>query len=149
VRRQASADHTVPPRRGAVKWAGLQCRRNGCCRLHQMECPTCRQELDQDGVCPNCSADPAVQDPPGDPTIRLTTVFSAGDPALIALAKSLLDSEEIDYVVRGEGVQDLFGWGRVGSGFNVITGPARFEVREEDGPRARELLRDLTAADSE
>ena len=112
-----------------------------------MQCPTCRQDLDPDGVCPTCSGAEANPRPPGDPTIQLTTVFSAGDPALIALAKSLLDGEQIDYVVRGEGVQDLFGWGRVGSGFNVITGPAQFDVREEDAQRARELLRDLAADD--
>ena len=79
--------------------------------------------------------------------IQLTAVFSAGDPALIALAKSLLESERIDFVVRGEGVQDLFGWGRVGAGFNSVTGPAEFVVREQDAGRARELLRGLTASE--
>lgn len=81
--------------------------------------------------------------PPPDPNIRLTPVFRTGDAGLIALAKSLLESEEIEYLVRSENVQDLFGWGRVGSNFNVVSGPAEFVVREEDAERARTLLEDL------
>ena len=81
--------------------------------------------------------------PPPDPNIRLTPVFRTGDAGLIALAKSLLESEAIEYLVRSENVQDLFGWGRVGSNFNVVSGPAEFVVREEDAERARTLLEDL------
>ncbi len=40
-------------------------------------------------------------------------------------------------------MQDLFAWGRFGSGFNPITGAPVFIVREDDAERARELLRDL------
>lgn len=81
--------------------------------------------------------------PPPDPDIILTPVFRTGDAGLIALAKSLLESEAIEYLVRSENVQDLFGWGRVGSNFNVVSGPAEFVVREEDAERARTLLEDL------
>lgn len=113
-----------------------------------MQCPSCGEELDGAGVCQACETRSAPSGPPADPTIQLTTVFASGDPALIALAKSLLDAEEIDYLVRGEGVQDLFGWGRVGAGYNIVTGPAQFVVRLEDAQRATELLRDLTASDA-
>lgn len=88
-----------------------------------------------------------MPEPPPDPAIQLTTVFASGDPALIAVAKSLLDAEQIDYLVRGDGVQDLFGWGRMGAGYNIVTGPAQFVVREEDAQRVRELLRDLSTID--
>jgi hypothetical protein len=84
-----------------------------------------------------------VPGPPADPNIRLTPVFRAGNPAVIALAKSLLDGEGIEYFVRAEALQDLFGWGRTGVGFSIVAGPAEFVVREEDAARARELLRDL------
>lgn len=40
---------------------------------------------------------------------------------------------------RGEGVQDLFGVGRVG-GHNYVTGPAELWVRADDEERARLLL---------
>jgi hypothetical protein len=81
-----------------------------------------------------------------DPDIELVRVFATGDAALIAVAKSLLDSEGIEYMVRGEGVQDLFGFGRFGTGFSHVVGPAEFWVRAEDSIRARALLEDLTRA---
>ena len=78
-----------------------------------------------------------------DPDIELVAVFQAPDAGLTALAKSLLEAEGIEYLVRGEGVQDLFGWGRVSIGFNLITGPPVFFVRADDEERARVLLQDL------
>jgi hypothetical protein len=71
------------------------------------------------------------------------TVFETGDPALVALAKSLLDSERIDFTTRGEAIQDLLGAGRFPGGTNLVAGPVVFQVRPEDGDRARSLLRDL------
>jgi len=46
-------------------------------------------------------------------------------------------------MVLGEGVQDLFGWGRLAVGFSNLVGPAEFVVHKEDEQRARELLRGL------
>ncbi len=80
---------------------------------------------------------------PPEPDLQLVPVFQTADAALIALAKSLLGGEGIEYLVRGEGVQDLFGWGRFGAGFNPITGSPVFFVREDDADRAHELLQDL------
>ena len=77
------------------------------------------------------------------PNIELVAVFHTGDQGQIVVAKSLLESEGIDYLVRAEGLQDLFGWGRLAIGFSNIVGPAEFVVRKEDEARARELLRDL------
>jgi hypothetical protein len=81
------------------------------------------------------------------PNAELVSVLSTGDAGIIALAKSLLEAEEIDYFVRGDAVQDLFGLGRV-TGFSYVTGPAEFWVRASDAEGARELLRDLADADS-
>jgi hypothetical protein len=86
-----------------------------------------------------------MSDPAPDPAIELVPVFQTGDAGLTAIAKSILDGEGIDFLVRGEGVQDLFGWGRMTAGFNYITGPAQFLVRSEDEARAREVLQDLLA----
>jgi hypothetical protein len=81
---------------------------------------------------------------PPDPNIELVAVFRSGDQGQIVVAKSLLEAEGIEYLVRSEGLQDLFGWGRLAIGFSNVVGPAEFLVRKEDGDRARELLRDLT-----
>jgi hypothetical protein len=111
-----------------------------------MYCPSCGEKFGWSVTeCPECGVElvETRPGPPADPTIKLTAVFSSGDPALIALAKSLLEGEGIEYLVRAEGVQDLFGWGRIGAGYNIITGPAEFVVRDDNAERARELLHDL------
>lgn len=71
----------------------------------------------------------------------LVTVFASGDAARLAVAKLVLESEGIPFVTLGEGVQDLFGIGRLFSGLNLVTGPVQLRVREEDAARALELLR--------
>jgi hypothetical protein len=76
-------------------------------------------------------------------------VFRTGEPALIAVAKSLLEAEGIEYFVRAEPVQNLFGYGGLGAGYNFITGPAEFVVREDEAERALELLQELSASGSE
>ena len=109
-----------------------------------MICPSCGTHYEPPATeCPQCGRGLAV---PPDPDIQLVAVFRTGDAGLIPLVKSLLDSEGIEYLVRGEAVQDLFGSGRVGSGYNIVTGPAEFVVREPDAGRARELLRELAAS---
>ncbi len=98
---------------------------------------------------------PAVDRIPGPeptPDVALARVLVTGDAGLIPLAKSLLEGEGIEYLIRGEGLQDLFGWGRVGSGYNYIVGPAEFWVRADEAERARELLKGLdtqSSADTE
>src|ERR1700754_4387534 len=67
-----------------------------------------------------------------DPDIELVRVFESGDQGLIALAKSLLEADDIDYLVRAEGLQDLFGVGRLATGFSAVVGPAEFLVRKQD-----------------
>jgi hypothetical protein len=68
------------------------------------------------------------------------TVFESADPALFAMARAALDGAGIRYVAQGEGVQDLFGLGRLGTGYSLVTGPPRIRVMSEDAARARELL---------
>jgi len=73
----------------------------------------------------------------------LVTVFQSGDVALLALAKAALDGEGIRYIADGDQVQDLFGVGRLASGYNLVTGPPRIRVTPEDADRARELIAEL------
>ena len=74
---------------------------------------------------------------------RLVTVFKTGHEGIVALVKSILDEAEIQYLAKGEGVQDLFGVGVLGTGFNPITGPVEFRVMPEDEEYAKELLKDV------
>ena len=76
---------------------------------------------------------------------ELVTVFASPDVALFALAKAALEEAGIRYVTQAEGLQDLFGLGRLGSGYNLITGAPRIRVRAADAERAREILAELTA----
>src|SRR6185503_17493716 len=117
-----------------------------------MYCPECGGEY-RDGFtqCVDCDVAlvptapaPAVEEEP--PTDEpLVTVLETGDPAEMALVESLLMEGHIPYVKQGDGVQDLFGMGRVG-GFNVLTGPARLLVAKKKAEAAREIIRDLPTA---
>ena len=112
-----------------------------------MFCPKCEEEFSWDVmVCPTCDVDTVDRLPGPEPTpdVELVPVLATGDPGVIAFAKSLLEAEEIDYFVRGDGLQDLFGLGRM-TGFSFAMGPAEFLVRSDDADRARELLDGLTA----
>lgn len=101
-------------------------------------------------ICPICDVDTVDRLPGPEPTpdAELVRVLATGDAGVIAVAKSLLEGEEIDYFVRGDGLQDLFGLGRV-TGFSFAMGPAEFWVRSEDAARARELLDGLTVPNPE
>jgi putative signal transducing protein len=76
---------------------------------------------------------------PGGPV----TVLETSDPGLVAVAKSLLDSAGIHYFAKGEALQNLFGWGQLGTGFNPIVGAVQLQVAADDADDARELLRGL------
>lgn len=74
---------------------------------------------------------------------NLVTVFETGNEAIVGLVKSMLDEAKIRYLAQGEGVQDLFGVGVLGTGFNIVTGPVVFQVMPEDADYAKELLKDV------
>jgi hypothetical protein len=111
-----------------------------------MWCSTCDTEYAWDiTVCPAChrGLQERASRPEPEPDAELVRVFVTGEAALIPLAKSLLEGENIEFMTRGENLQDLFGVGRVGTGFSPVAGPAEFWVRVADAERARALLNDL------
>ena len=66
-------------------------------------------------------------------TNALVTVLEPNNPAVIALAKSILDDAEIPHVVTGdEALQSLYGVGQV-----------QIQVPEEHAEGAQRLLVDL------
>ena len=75
---------------------------------------------------------------------NLVTVYATGNEAIVSVVKSVLDEAQIRYIAQGEGVQDLFGVGVIGTGFNPITGPIIFKVMPEDEEYAKEIIKDIT-----
>ena len=84
-----------------------------------------------------------------DESAEPVTVLESSDPALLAIAKSLLDDAGIPYFAKGEGVQDLFGAGRFGTGFNPFTGPIELQVSAEDANEAHAILLELRRREDE
>jgi hypothetical protein len=95
--------------------------------------------------CPECQVDLVDErpGPPPTPDAKLVSVFVAENEELNEVAKSLLESEKIEYLVRGERLQDLFGWGRFWTGYNYIVGPIEFWVCAEEADHARACLEGL------
>jgi hypothetical protein len=66
------------------------------------------------------------------------TVFKTNDPALLAVAQSLLEEADIDFNVAGVALTNLFPGGAVGSDVTP-----QIQVPAEDADQARELLKEL------
>ena len=111
-----------------------------------MICPKCGDEY-QAGFrhCADCDVDLVeVPSPPLDPPpLQIVTVLATGDPVRLEMAKSLLDSAGVDYWVKGEGLQDLFGGGRMGAGFNLALGPMLLQVNATDESDATAILAEV------
>lgn len=118
-----------------------------------MFCPSCGDEY-RAGFdrCATCGVRLVERLPPEDDPIaaaepyELVTVLETGDQSLIAVAKSVLDGAGIPCIARNERLQNLFGWGAIGTGFNAAMGPIRLQVLREDAEVARELLADRPRA---
>lgn len=73
----------------------------------------------------------------------LVSVYKTGNQAIVAVVKSILDEAGIKYMAMGENLQNLFGLGSIGTGYNILTGPVDFRVMPEDEEYAKELLKDI------
>jgi Putative prokaryotic signal transducing protein len=118
-----------------------------------MFCPRCGGEYRSgftecaDCLVPLVAQRPEVPPTPSDSDMEFVTIFRTGNAALIPLATSLLESAEIGFITRGEGVQDLIGWGRFPAGLNAAVGPVEFQVASDDAEEAGSLLVDLVERD--
>jgi len=110
-----------------------------------MFCPSCGDEYREGFTrCDDCGVDlvEALPLPPAEHVaVRdLETVFDTADPVVLVTAKSLLEEAGIPCFTRNEGLQDLFGVGRLGTGFSLIAGPMEILVPGERRQEAVELL---------
>lgn len=117
-----------------------------------MFCPECRAEYREGFTeCADCKV-PLVPELPPEPEpeyVEFATVLETGNPAIIAMAKSVLEAAGIECFAKGEGLQELFAAGGLGAHFNPVTGPVEIQVRLEDEEEARKLLDDLEESDSD
>jgi len=114
-----------------------------------VRCPRCDSEY-VDGIvdCAGCGVphvDATCGPSAAEPVWEPVEVFSGGAADLIVIAKSMLMDAGIEFIVKGEHVQDLFGYGRFPGTSNVIVGPVRIFVAPEEGEDARVLLAELSA----
>lgn len=117
-----------------------------------MYCPECRSEYREGySQCADCEVALVETLPPLEPIpdLNLVTVLEAGDPSLLAVAESLLREQGIPYAKSNEQLQDLFALGRLGAGFNPVTGPILLQVPEEHAEAALEILEDLESGEFE
>ncbi len=105
-------------------------------RWMSLFCPQCGAEYREGFLeCSDCQLPLVAELPPQPkPDLELVTVLATGNPALIAVAKSLLEDSGIEYLTQNEGFHDLFPVNR----FRI-----HFQVRPEDEEEAAALLADL------
>ena len=103
-------------------------------------CPKCGVEYREGFLeCSDCQLPLVAELPPQpkpkpQPELELVTVLATGNPALIAVAKSLLEDSGLEYLTQNEGFHDLFPVHR----FRI-----HIQVRREDKEEAAALLADL------
>lgn len=76
----------------------------------------------------------------------LVTVLKTKDPAVIAIAKSILDGAGIQHVARGETANALFGGAL--AGFSATASLVQIQVHRADSEDVHELLKDLSEQSS-
>jgi hypothetical protein len=115
-----------------------------------MICPNCGSDY-RDGFtrCASCDVAlvaPAPSSPPDAHDESLVKIYECSNPAIIPVFESLLQDADIEYLAKGENIQELFGWGRFGTGMNFVLGrPVEFWVADSDAEVALEIAAGMDA----
>ena len=75
----------------------------------------------------------------------LIDFFAVTDPSEAVHVKAALDGAGIPWLVRNEGVQNLFGVGTLGTGYDIVTGPPIIMVPADRLDDARKALEQALA----
>lgn len=89
----------------------------------QISCPACNRSFDVSKVF-----------------LEPVTVHIPKDEADHLAIVALLEGEGIQCYSKNAGVQNLFGAGQIGTGFNIAAGAIQIQVSKEDVERAKEIL---------
>lgn len=113
-----------------------------------MFCPECKAEY-REGIreCADCGVALVDSLPAQDvhPDLKLVAVFETADPALLPVAKSVLEAEGIPFFVQGDEAMGLLPVGRFATGLTQKGQGmvAIIHVDKEHEERAREVLSPL------
>ncbi len=77
--------------------------------------------------------------------VRLVPIYTTGNFAFVTVAKTVLEGAGILFNVKNENLQNLWGLGSMGTGYNPITGPMIIEVEAERADEAATLLKEMEA----
>ena len=109
-----------------------------------MFCPECGAEYREGFTeCSDCRIPlvPTLPEPTEDeralPDIELVTVFDSANPALIGIAKTVLESAGIEFVTVGENSA------RIMFGANPFVGRVRIQVAQDRAEEAEALLAEI------
>ena len=111
-----------------------------------MFCPQCRSEY-REGftVCADCQVDLVATLPEAShnerPDMELVTVFDSANPALIGVAKTVLESAGIEFLAAGEDAA------RVVFSGNPLLGHVRLQVEKNRAEEAEALLSEISESD--
>ncbi len=103
-----------------------------------MFCPHCRSEYEEGApLCPKCGIllMGALPPEPAPEYVEFEEILSTYNAVEIAIIKSLLDPEGIDYYFKSE----FFNY------MEPLAQPARLMVRKDQADEARQILKELRA----
>lgn len=112
-----------------------------------MFCPECGAEF-REGftVCSDCAVNLVSELPTAEddtrPDMELVTVFKSTNPALVGIAKSVLESAGIEFLVVGEDAA------RVVFSGNPFLGHVQLRVEESRAEEAETLLSEISASEA-